>query len=86
MRKTLWTLGIVAVVSAIAYFALVFISDQVILENLTGDVLVTAIQSKLNYNALSLIALALGGAATFGIAILVFCRYIMLWSWTAKIP
>jgi len=86
MHKTLWTLGVIAFVAFAAFFIVGFMSDQVVLDNLTGDALTGAIQSKLNYNSVSFITLIIAGVSTLIISILLFSKYIAKWRWTTRLP
>jgi len=86
MRKTLAVLGVIAVLTFSVYLVVSYMSDQIITDNLSGDALVGAIQGKINYNSVSLIALIIGGIASLGLALGIFARYIARWEWTSRIP
>lgn len=73
--------GSVTVAALMVFLATSFLSDQVILDNITGDALVSAIQSKLNYNAVSFISLVVLLISAFVSTAIIFSRYVMRWDW-----
>jgi membrane-bound acyltransferase YfiQ involved in biofilm formation len=84
--KVFWVLLIIAVVAYGVFLTVSLISNQIVVDQLSGDPRTQAIQTKITYNAIQFVALIVSGSSSLLLAIAAFSRYIMHWRWALRLP